>query len=44
MIFIGEKIDQVINDAENVELQKKIAAEVKELCSNFPAPGLEHLG
>jgi glycine hydroxymethyltransferase len=43
MIFIGEKIDQVINDAENVELQIKIAAEVKELCSKFPAPGLEHI-
>lgn len=43
MIFIGEKIDEVINDAENVELQQKIAAEVKALCANFPAPGLEHL-
>ncbi|WP_136805559.1 serine hydroxymethyltransferase [Desulfosediminicola flagellatus] len=43
MIFIGEKMNIVINDAENVELHKKIAAEVKALCANFPAPGLEHL-
>jgi glycine hydroxymethyltransferase len=43
MTFIGEKIDAVVNDAENVKLQGEIAGEVKNLCSKFPAPGLEHL-
>lgn len=43
MTFIGEKIDAVVNDAENVKLQIEIAAEVKNLCSKFPAPGLEHI-
>lgn len=43
MNFIGEKIDAVINDVENVELQQQIAQEVKTLCAAFPAPGLEHL-
>lgn len=43
MTFIGEKIDAVINDVENVELQQQIAQEVKALCAGFPAPGLEHL-
>lgn len=43
MIFIGTKIDAVIADIENVQLQDDIAEEVEKLCSNFPAPGLEHL-
>lgn len=43
MIFIGEKIDIIVKDAENVKLQAEVAAEVKELCSRFPAPGLEHI-
>lgn len=36
-------IDRVISDPENEELLASIAEEVKELCSKFPAPGLEHL-
>lgn len=43
MFFIGEKIDIVINDAENVDLHAEIALEVKNLCAKFPAPGLEHI-
>ena len=43
MIFIGEKIDAVVNNTENVALHAEIAEEVKKLCSAFPAPGLEHL-
>lgn len=43
MVFIGEKIDSVVRDTENVELHAEIAKEVKKLCSAFPAPGLEHL-
>ena len=33
--WIGEKIADVLDDIENTELQKKIAAEVKELGSKF---------
>ncbi len=43
MIFIGETIDTVIKNVENVKLQADIAQEVKNLCAGFPAPGLEHL-
>jgi len=43
MVFIGEKINAIVKDVENVELQQQIAAEVKELCAGFPAPGLEHI-
>lgn len=43
MVFIGNKIDTVINNAENVELHAEIALEIKKLCSQFPAPGLEHI-
>jgi len=43
MIFIGERIDTVVKDVENVKLQVEIAQEVKNLCAGFPAPGLEHL-
>lgn len=43
MLFIGEKIDAVVNNVENVELHGAIAREVRELCAGFPAPGLEHL-
>lgn len=33
--WIGEKIADVLDDIENTELQKKIAAEIKELGSKF---------
>ncbi len=33
--IIGEKIADVLDDIENTELQKKIAAELKALASNF---------
>lgn len=36
-------IDRVIADPDNEVLLASIAEEVKELCSSFPAPGLEHL-
>ncbi len=43
MVFIGEKISAVIDDAQNGELHDSIASEVKELCKRFPAPGLTHI-
>lgn len=43
MVFIGEKISAVIDNTEDEGLLAAIATEVKELCSHFPAPGLEHL-
>ena len=43
MVFIGEKVDTIIADPDNVDLQVSTAAEVRELCSKFPPPGLEHL-
>lgn len=36
-------IDKVIAEPENEQLLQQIAAEVRRLCSSFPAPGLEHL-
>ena len=43
MIFIGEKISAVIDNIDNEDFIAATAAEVKELCRRFPAPGLEHL-
>ncbi|MFV0438710.1 MAG: serine hydroxymethyltransferase [Desulfopila sp.] len=43
MVFIGETIDRIISDPDNVKLQEQTAREVKNLCAGFPAPGLEHL-
>ena len=40
---IGTRINAVVADPNNTALQQKISAEIKTLCSNFPAPGLEHL-
>ena len=40
---IGLWIDTVIQNHDDTAVQAKVAAEVKELCSAFPAPGLEHL-
>jgi glycine hydroxymethyltransferase len=43
MVQIGLWIDAVISNPTNTAQQAEIAAAVKELCSRFPAPGLEHL-
>ena len=40
---IGAWIDTVIQNSEDTAVQTKVAAEIKELCKSFPAPGLEHL-
>jgi glycine hydroxymethyltransferase len=40
---VGEFIDRIISDPENTALSEEIKAKAKELCSGFPAPGLEHL-
>ncbi len=34
--------DAVISDPQNATVIEKIASQAKELCSKFPAPGLEH--
>ncbi len=43
MLQVSEFINRVINDPCNNTMLEDIAAEVAELCKNFPAPGLEHL-
>lgn len=43
MVAVSNIIDKVINDHGNEEFLKKTAVEVAELCSKFPAPGLEHI-
>lgn len=43
MLQVSEFIDRVISDHGNQASLAKIEQEVAELCSSFPAPGLEHL-
>ncbi|HSO09355.1 MAG TPA: serine hydroxymethyltransferase [Desulfoprunum sp.] len=43
MLEIGRLLDQVITDPDNAATHARIAAEARELCSGFPAPGLEHV-
>ncbi len=43
MITVSNLIDKVISGPENEELLVSTAEEARRLCSNFPAPGLEHL-
>lgn len=43
MLLVGDFIEKVIADPDNDQLLQQTAQEVKELCKNFPAPGLEHL-
>ncbi len=43
MVLVSKMITKVINDPDNVKLLAHSAAEAKELCRNFPAPGLELL-
>ena len=34
-------MDEVLSDHENEETQKRVLAEVRELCKGFPVPGIE---
>ena len=43
MVFVGETIAAVIARLDDEAFLTKTAAEVKECCRRFPAPGLEHL-
>jgi glycine hydroxymethyltransferase len=43
MLLISTFIEKVISNPENEELLVSTSKQVKELCSHFPAPGLEHL-
>lgn len=43
MLLVSNLIDKVISDPENEGLLTRTAEEVQNLCSHFPAPGLEHL-
>jgi len=43
MAKVSDFIDRVIADPDNETMLAQTTEEVKELCSNFPAPGLEHL-
>lgn len=43
MVVIGELINTVLSAPGDTALIAKVAAQAKELCSSFPAPGLEHL-
>lgn len=40
---VGKWIDTVIQHCDDTAVQAKVADEIKELCQDFPAPGLEHL-
>ncbi len=40
---IGVWIDTVIQNSDDTAVQARVAAEIKEFCSGYPAPGLEHL-
>lgn len=43
MLLISNFIEKVISSPEDEDLLRNTAEEVKQLCSHFPAPGLEHL-
>jgi len=43
MTFVGETVAAVIARFDDEAFLTKTAAEVKEFCRQFPAPGLEHL-
>ena len=40
MTKLAEWMDRVVQAPEDEALIAKVAGEVKELCSSFPAPGL----
>lgn len=43
MAEVGRLIDTVIADPDNEAVQARVAAEARQLCAGFPAPGLEHI-
>lgn len=43
MLKVADLIAEVIADSENEGHLQRVAAEVKEMCRHFPAPGLEHI-
>jgi glycine hydroxymethyltransferase len=43
MLLVSNFIEKVIADPDNDRLLRQIEEEIRELCSKFPAPGLEHL-
>jgi glycine hydroxymethyltransferase len=43
MLLVSKLIDKVVSDPENEGLLTRTAEDVQNLCSHFPAPGLEHL-
>jgi glycine hydroxymethyltransferase len=44
MFRIAEWIDRVVADSQNESLLTKTAAEVREFCAGFPAPGITLTG
>lgn len=43
MLIVADLVNRVIDNAENEQLLVETAEEVRQLCANFPAPGLEHV-
>lgn len=43
MVLVSDLIERVIDNPEDTQMLARTADEVKEMCSTFPAPGLEHL-
>ena len=43
MVEVGNLLDAVIADPDNADTHARIAGQVRDLCRNFPAPGLEHI-
>jgi len=43
MITVGNLIDTVLSDPKNTTVIGNVASQAKELCSRFPAPGLERM-
>lgn len=43
MLLISNFIDKIVSNPESEDLICQTAKEVQQLCSHFPAPGLEHL-
>lgn len=40
MVTLAAWMNDVLSDPENEEVQKRVLGEVKELCKNFPVPGI----
>ena len=43
ILQVADFIDQVINNFDDEEFLTQTTNKVKNLCSGFPAPGLEHI-